>query len=368
MDQPKVLIVDDVEENLILLSFALKAFDVEIVKARSGFEAEDRCREDEYLLIILDVHMPDRTGLEAASIIRQDSKNKLTPIIFLTADTVANEIPRSAYNVGAVDVMFKPLEAARLRSKVQVFLDLYLERLKVERLMDQLAKSQFERVAQEKAQAVASLIGSLSHQFNNQLCIAEGYASSLLEDADVQQRKPLEKVVEAINACTSLLDTMQSFTGINQGTDTTTMTAAHLVADFSEALQGIAPPNLVLELEIADSLAELLMNAGPVRSILLPIAQFCADLKSFEQVAIEVRVRAEAYDGKLQFNLACQGASIDPGICDAIRDFFGVDDVIIQQQSLGLASARVIVEELNGQLSLTTRDLGFDLQVAIPGI
>ena len=40
MNRPKVLIVDDVEENLILLAFALKAFDVDVVKAHDGFEAE----------------------------------------------------------------------------------------------------------------------------------------------------------------------------------------------------------------------------------------------------------------------------------------------------------------------------------------
>ena len=43
MNRPKVLIVDDVEENLILLAFALKAFDVDVVKAHDGFEAETLC-------------------------------------------------------------------------------------------------------------------------------------------------------------------------------------------------------------------------------------------------------------------------------------------------------------------------------------
>ena len=68
MNRPKVLIVDDVEENLILLAFALKAFDVDVVKAHDGFEAETLCTEHEFLLIVLDVHMPGRTGIEAAGV------------------------------------------------------------------------------------------------------------------------------------------------------------------------------------------------------------------------------------------------------------------------------------------------------------
>jgi len=82
MNRPKVLIVDDVEENLILLAFALKAFDVDVVKAHDGFEAETLCTEHEFLLIILDVHMPGRTGIEAAGVIRAETRNGMTPIIF----------------------------------------------------------------------------------------------------------------------------------------------------------------------------------------------------------------------------------------------------------------------------------------------
>ncbi len=97
MTDAKILIVDDMQENLILLDFALRPFEATVVKARSGFEAEAACLEDEFVLVIMDVHMPERDGIETADIIRKSELNALTPIIFLTADTTEAELPRSAY-------------------------------------------------------------------------------------------------------------------------------------------------------------------------------------------------------------------------------------------------------------------------------
>jgi CheY-like chemotaxis protein len=356
MSLPKVLIVDDVEENLILLAFALKAFDLELVKARDGFEAEQRCREESFLLIIMDVHMPGRSGLLAAQTIREETPNKLTPIIFLTADTVANELPRSAYSVGAVDVMYKPLEATRLRSKVQVFLDLYLERMKVIELMEKVAQSQTQLVAQEKAQAVGFLVGSLSHHFNNQLCVAEGHASVLMEQADIEQQESLEKIMTAIDACTKLLDTMQSFTGINnraEEVDKEQVSVLSMLTDFKGALQAILPDDAQLTLEIAEDAAQRGLLKEAARSIVLPVAQFCAEQVASRESACVVRIVA-ALEAKacLQVQIQVQGEGIilTEDIINAVQDVFGSEDVLVRQQSLGLAAAKNVAEEHSGRL------------------
>ena len=372
MSLPKVLIVDDVEENLILLAFALKAFDLELVKARDGFEAEQRCREESFLLIIMDVHMPGRSGLLAAQTIREETPNNLTPIIFLTADTVANELPRSAYSVGAVDVMYKPLEAARLRSKVQVFLDLYLERMKVIELMDKVAQSQTQLVAQEKAEAVGFLVGSLSHHFNNQLCVAEGHASVLMEQADIEQQKSLEKIMTAIDACTKLLDTMQSFTGINnraEEVDKEQVSVLSMLTDFKGALQAILPDDAQLTLEIAEDAAQQGLLKEAARSILLPVAQFCAEQVASRESACVVRIVA-ALEAKacLQVQIQVQGEGIilTEDIINAVQDVFGSEDVLVRQQSLGLAAAKNVAEERSGRLDITRRSEGFDINMAWP--
>ena len=368
MNRPKVLIVDDVEENLILLAFALKAFDVDIVKAHNGFEAETLCTEHEFLLIVLDVHMPGRTGIEAAEAIRAETRNGLTPIIFLTADTTASEIPRSAYSIGAVDVMYKPLEAARLRAKVQVFLDLYLERMKVVELMARLEASQAQLIAQEKYQAVSSLIGSMSHNFNNQLCIAEGHATALLEDCDAASSGSLVKIVSAIGACTELLEKMQSFTGMNQETTSELETADRLIMDFVKALGVVMPAGTELSRDISVGVNELKIAPQVLRKIFLSIAQFMAEQLGSSAASPAVDVFGLSADGALLVNVRCQGVTIEPMVQAAVMDFFSSNDVVAQQQGIGLAAAKTMTQELGGLFTLDGRPEFFEIHLRLPWV
>lgn len=365
MNPPKILIVDDVEENLILLAFALKAFQVDIVKAYNGFEAETLCTEHEFLLIVLDVHMPGRTGIEAAEAIRAKTRNALTPIIFLTADNTASEIPRSAYSIGAVDVMFKPLEAARLRAKVQVFLDLYLERMKVVGLMERLEASQTQLIAQEKYQAVSSLIGSMSHNFNNQLCIAEGYATVLLEDADAAMSGPLTKIVAAIGACTELMEKMQSFTGVNQLPTSALEAADCLILDFVKALERVMPAGTELASDIGVGLNEIEVAPQGLRKIFLWIAQFLSEQLGSSAMPPVVDVHARSADGALLVNVRSSGVTIDPMVQAAVVDFFSSNDVVAQQQSIGLAAAKTLIQDLGGRLTLDSGADTFQVELRI---
>ncbi len=367
MNRPKILIVDDVEENLILLTFALKPFDVDVVRAANGMEAEAACNSDEFLLIVLDVHMPGRSGIETATVIRSETQNLRTPIIFLTADTTASDLPRSAYQTGAVDVMYKPLEAARLRAKVQVFLDLHLERLKVVGLMANLEASQAELVAQEKYQAVASLIGSLSHQFNNQLCIAEGHASALLETSDAAQTASLNKIASAISACTSLLDTMQNFVGINQSEESETLEASEILRDFAKALEVIVSGNAQLAIDIDPRLSELRLRVQPLRKILLSVAQFIrSEIQQSTKEVLEIEVHALALTNELIVNLRCRGLMLDDSVVSAVNDFFGSGNVLAQQQGLGLAAAKSMVQELSGTLTVDPEGGVVDINMHFP--
>ena len=119
----KILIVDDLVENLLLLEFALKPFEIEIVKATNAEEAEQACFEDEFLMVILDVHMPGKNGIDVAKDIRVKGLNQLTPIVFLTADNVTPDLSKVGYQTGAVDFLFKPLDTAQLRAKVRLEVD-----------------------------------------------------------------------------------------------------------------------------------------------------------------------------------------------------------------------------------------------------
>lgn len=132
-DKVKILLVDDNQLNLSALSAALGDSRLELVPAKSGAEALKCLLSDDYALVLLDVQMPDIDGFETARLIRLREKTKHIPIIFITAMYREEAEAFKGYSLGAVDYIIKPYSKDVLKSKVSVFVNLYLMREEVKR-------------------------------------------------------------------------------------------------------------------------------------------------------------------------------------------------------------------------------------------
>lgn len=132
-DKVKILLVDDNQLNLSALTAALGDSRLELVSAKSGAEALKCLLADDYALVLLDVQMPDIDGFETARLIRLREKTKHIPIIFITAMYREEAEAFKGYSLGAVDYIIKPFSKDILKSKVSVFVNLYLMREEVKR-------------------------------------------------------------------------------------------------------------------------------------------------------------------------------------------------------------------------------------------
>ena len=134
-----ILIVDDEEENLRLFSSML-VDSYEIETANSGEEGLHRAQELKPDLILLDVMMPDITGVEVCKALKTDPATAGIPIIFITGlDDAYNE--QTGLSVGAVDYCTKPVHPAVLKARIQVHLEHRQYTLYLESLIDQRTKS-----------------------------------------------------------------------------------------------------------------------------------------------------------------------------------------------------------------------------------
>jgi two-component system NtrC family sensor kinase len=151
--RPAVLAVDDVEANLVALQALLEDMDCEVVFARSGNDALRHLLRREFAVMLLDVQMPEMDGYEVAHHARRNPSTRDVPIIFLTAASNSEGMVLRGYGSGAVDFLFKPLNAAILRSKVRVFLELHAAHQKVASAKVELERSNAElrALASEKA-------------------------------------------------------------------------------------------------------------------------------------------------------------------------------------------------------------------------
>ncbi|MCW8994285.1 MAG: response regulator, partial [Psychromonas sp.] len=124
----QILIVDDKVENLITLEQLLDHPDIEVVRATSGEEALAHTLDYDFALVLLDVNMPGMDGYEVAELMRGNKKTKSIPIIFVTASSMAEAHVFKGYESGAVDYLFKPLQAEIFNSKVGIFIELFHHR------------------------------------------------------------------------------------------------------------------------------------------------------------------------------------------------------------------------------------------------
>jgi len=125
VDSINILLVDDEPKNLTVLETILEDPTYRLVKATSVDQALQALVIDEFALLILDIQMPEMTGLQLAQMIRGRKKIAQVPIIFLTAYYHEDQDVLNGYGTGAVDYLFKPVKPAILRSKVSVFAELY---------------------------------------------------------------------------------------------------------------------------------------------------------------------------------------------------------------------------------------------------
>lgn len=117
--QLKVLHVDDEAMNLVVVKEILSAFGHSAEQAWSGAEALERLAKRRYDVVLMDIHMPQMSGIEAVARLRAlEGPNQETPVIALTADAVSRGLPEYL-SLGFSDFVTKPILVSRLMGAVQ---------------------------------------------------------------------------------------------------------------------------------------------------------------------------------------------------------------------------------------------------------
>jgi PAS domain S-box-containing protein len=156
-----VLLVDDQPANLLALEAVLETLGVDMVRAVSGPEALEAVARQDFAAVLLDVRMPGMDGFEVAREIRARPRSRFTPILFVTAGDDPDEAMLSAYALGAVDFLAKPLRAEVLKAKVSVFVELYRSKEEL-RLRE---RRDFEQRLEAKEERYRALFESIDEGF-----------------------------------------------------------------------------------------------------------------------------------------------------------------------------------------------------------
>jgi signal transduction histidine kinase len=240
-----VLVADDYLPNLTALRALLDPV-AAVTTVDSGARAIDALGRADYAVVVLDIQMPQMSGVEVARRIRAGERNAQVPIIFVTAMTSDGFQILEGYAVGAVDYICRPFDPVILKAKVAIFVELYRLREQAKVEAAERARLESERAAAEQASRQKDrFLAALSHELRTPL-------TSVLLWSDMLLRKSLppemvRRGLETIDLCARLearmVDNVLEMSRLVTGTmilDPATIDFGELVAEAVEEVARVA--------------------------------------------------------------------------------------------------------------------------------
>jgi CheY-like chemotaxis protein len=216
-EKPKILLVDDREDNLLSIEAILEPDGYQFFRAYSGQQAlKVLLNEFDFAMILMDVKMPVLNGFETATLIYEREKLRHIPIIFITANNYGDENIFKGFKAGGIDYIFKPINPEVLRAKVAIFIDIYRKNMQLilqeQKLSDANKgltneitelKASEEKVKQRNAQLQKEIFDLVSillsskpaDQFKFEQSDLSGLINTLLADMDDQGKQKTATVV-----------------------------------------------------------------------------------------------------------------------------------------------------------------------------
>jgi two-component system, sensor histidine kinase len=370
MRRPKILLVDDLQENLISLEMILSDFEVDFVKATSGKEALRATIKDDFAMAILDVQMPGMDGYETLSLMRTRSKTKYLPVIFVSAIHQSDLHIIKGIESGAVDFIPKPIIPEILVGKVRVFLDLHQQKQELVNLLhrfdEQNAELKQQREIAQKANEAKSLyLAYMSHEIRTQLNGIIGL-SKILGSTGLKpdQKELMDTIVVSGDTLLGIINEILDFSKVESGQvalDFNETDLRKLVDNIINLLAHKAhEKNIYLKSLVGEDVPRLVLaDALRLNQIITNLVNNALKFTDAGGVTVSIK-QVAAGEGKsnVRFEVMDTGIGIPTDIQGKLFNDYTQADVTTTRKyggtGLGLAISKKLVSLMNGEIGVTS--------------
>jgi signal transduction histidine kinase len=368
--KPKILIVDDKLNNIIVIEEVLTDLNVEIVRAQTGAEAIEKTKNEEFALILMDIHMPGLDGFKTVEIIRRDEKNILLPIIYITATYNENYYREKGIKTGAVDFITKPIIPDLFIGKVTLFVNVYRQRKALEEEIKKRKEAEEDMKkardqAREAAHAKQLFLSTMSHEIRTPLNAIINTAKLLKEDPRPDQIEDMEILEFSAENLLHLINDILDFSKIDAGKiefEAIEFELRKLMNGIQQSFEyQVVKKNIELEFKVSQNIpAVLIGDSARLSQIMINLIGNA--VKFTDQGKILVEASAISSEGNfidLSIRVTDTGIGIDEDKLLVIFDSFTQASSSTTRKyggtGLGLAITKKLIELQGGKLEVKSK-------------
>ena len=365
---PKALVADDEPDMLRFLKSQLSTH-YQVLEAVDGQQAIEKASQFLPDIILLDMMMPEKDGLQACREIRERTSTSSIPVVLLTA-RADEETKLAALAAGASDFLPKPFSTTELHVRIKNLVqshhyqrNLTKQNIALETTIEQLKETELQLVQSEKLASLGRMSAGIIHEINNPLNFAttglytlRNKGKFLAPEHQEEYAEILKDVEDGIKRVKTIVSDLRQFSHPDSNPELVQVEVADVVASSLRFLSNEWKDLVRIDTNLAEH-QTVWANKNKLIHVLVNLLQNALDAlkaKNFsgEQPAIQITGRVE--NGRSRLIIRDNGPGIDAEHLDKIFDPFYTTKDVGEGMGLGLSICHRIVQEFGGRISVKT--------------
>ena len=363
--QARVLVADDEPDMLKYLKSQL-SINFQVIEAVDGQQAVEKANQFLPDVIVCDMMMPEKNGLEVCRELRERTSTRSIPILLLTA-RADEETKLAALSVGANDFITKPFSMTELSVRLKNLFNTYTLQQELARqnqileaTIEQLKETEVQLVHSEKLASLGRLSAGIIHEINNPLNFAKTalyvlqiMTESLGANEKTEFREVLQDMGEGINRISSIVSDLRTFTQPHL----TQLEKVPVVEVINSALRLLSnewESKVRIEKEIPED-QTIWANRNQITQVLVNLLQNALqalEKKDFSETPPTIWVRGIEEDGESLIIVRDNGEGIPSENLQKIFDPFFTTKDVGEGMGLGLSICYRIVKQHGGRIQV----------------
>jgi signal transduction histidine kinase len=365
--KPTILVADDEPDMLRFLKSQLSAH-FQVFEAVDGQQAIDKASQFLPDVILLDMMMPEKDGLQACREIREHTPTASIPIVLLTA-RADEETKLAALSAGASDFLAKPFSTTELHVRIKNLVESHQYQCKLskqkqvlESTIEQLKETETQLVQTEKLASLGRMSAGIIHEINNPLNFAttglftlRNKGKYLAPEQQEEYQEILRDIEDGIKRVKTIVSDLRMFTHPDtESRDQVEVT--EVVAASLRFLSNEWKDRIQIERKLVEH-QTIWANKNKLIHVVVNLLQNSVDAikaKSYTDEKPTVTIEGRVEPGKSFLVVRDNGTGIAAEHLDKIFDPFYTTKDVGEGMGLGLSICYRIVQEYDGRISVKT--------------